>query len=48
MNGFQKVVKIFAVALAVFIIVNIAGWMIFGISMFIGIVDGIERNTCNK
>jgi len=32
MNGFQSVIKIFAICLAVFIIVNIFGWLIFGLS----------------
>ncbi len=32
MNGFQSAIKIFAICLAVFIIINIFGWIIFGIS----------------
>ena len=32
MSGFQSVIKILAICLAIFIIVNIFGWIIFGIS----------------
>ncbi|MCI9366382.1 MAG: hypothetical protein HFJ54_07745 [Clostridia bacterium] len=32
MNGFQSAIKIFAICLAIFIIVNIFGWIIFGVS----------------
>lgn len=39
MNGFQKVVKIGAICLAIIIIVNIFSWMIFGISCFIDILE---------
>ncbi len=39
MNGIQNVIKIFAICLAVFLIVNIVGWMVFGISMFIQFLD---------
>lgn len=39
MNGFQNVIKIFAICLAVFIIVNIFGWTIFGLSFLVHIGD---------
>lgn len=39
MNGIQSVIKIFAICLAVFIIVNIFGWIILGIS-FLAYIDG--------
>ncbi len=39
MNGFQKLVKIFAICLAIFIIFNIFGWIIFGVS-FLANIDG--------
>lgn len=39
MNGFQKLVKIFAICLAIFIIFNIFGWIIFGLS-FLANIDG--------
>lgn len=37
MNGFQSVIKVFAICLAVFIIVNIFGWTIFGLSFLVHI-----------
>lgn len=40
MNGIQKSIKILAICFAVIIIINIFGWMIFGISLFVNIVDG--------
>lgn len=39
MNGFQNVIKIFAICLAVFIIVNIFGWLIFGLSFLTHLGD---------
>ena len=51
MNGIQNVIKIFAICLAVFLIVNIVGWMVFGISMFIQFLDitdeGIITDSVN-
>jgi len=39
MNGFQKVIKIFAICLAIFIIVNIFGWILGGIGFLVHIGD---------
>lgn len=47
MNGIQSVIKIFAICLAVFIIVNIFGWIIFGIS-FLAYIDGDEPKESSK
>lgn len=43
MNGFQKVIKIGAICLAIFLIVNIFSWMIFGISCFVAIIEPTEE-----
>lgn len=45
MNGIQKVIKIFAICLAVFIIVNICGWIIFGINLLVRIGDSGSTET---
>lgn len=37
MSGIQKVIKIFAICLAVVIIINIVGWIVFGLSCIVGI-----------
>lgn len=39
MNGFQKVIKVFAICLAIFIIVNIFGWILGGIGFLVHIGD---------
>lgn len=44
MNGFQKVIKIFAICFGVFLIVNIFSWAIVGISFFAHIAsDDIDN-----
>lgn len=40
MNGIQKLIKIFAICLAVFIILNICGWIIGGITFLVSIGEG--------
>ena len=40
MNSFQSIIKIFAVCLAVFIIINIFGAIIFGIGVLTNILGG--------
>lgn len=45
MNGIQKSIKILAICFAVFLIVNIFGFIIFGLSFMINIGEG--RNTEN-
>lgn len=47
MNGIQKLIKIFAICLAVFIIFNIFGWIIFGVS-FLANIDGGLRKESSK
>ena len=44
MNGLQKVIKIFAICLAIFIIVNIFSAIVFGLSILINIFDNGEKN----
>lgn len=46
MNGIQKVIKMLAICFAIVIIINIFGWMIFGISFLVNITDG-ENNPQN-
>ena len=43
MNGFQKVIKAFAIGLAIFIILNIAGGVLFGLSIVTNIGIGEEK-----
>lgn len=45
MNGIQKVIKIFAICLAVFIIVNICGWIIGGITFISRIGENRDRDN---
>lgn len=45
MNGFQKVIKVCAICFAIFLIVNICGWIIFGISCFVYIADPETREN---
>ena len=45
MNGFQKVIKVCAICFAIFLIVNICGWIIFGISCFVYIADPEVREN---
>ena len=49
MNGIQRVIKVFAICLAIVLIVNIVGWIIFGISCFVGISEmvGTESSESN-
>lgn len=47
MTGFQKIIKIFAIFLAGFIIVNIVGSIIFAISVVTNITAGPSRSTKN-
>lgn len=47
MNGFQKLVKIFAICLAIFIIFNIFGWIIFGVS-FLANIDVDESHETSE
>lgn len=46
MNGFQRVIKVLAICFAVFLIVNIFGWIMFGLSFFVNISgkSNIESN----
>jgi len=43
MNGFQKVIKVCAICFAIFLVVNICGWIIFGISCFVYVADPEAR-----
>lgn len=43
MNGIQKAIKILAICFGVIIIVNIFGWIIFGISFFVNITDSDSK-----
>lgn len=45
MNGFQKAIKVCAICFAIFLIVNIFGWTIFGISSFVYIVEPEARKN---
>lgn len=47
MNGIQRVIKIFAICLAIFIIVNIFGWLIFGVS-FLAYIDEDENHETSE
>lgn len=47
MNGVQKVIKIFAICLAIFIIVNIFGWVIGGIGFLVHI-GGDSENISDR
>lgn len=45
MNGIQRAIKVFAICLAIVLIVNIFGWIIFGISCFVGISEFIGNES---
>lgn len=47
MNGIQKIIKIFAICLAIFIIMNICGWIIFGITFLVRIGESGSTNSNN-